>query len=89
MHSDAKIQVVRTQPFALMLMEGRERAPKWRDTTELPDGSKLGWFWVNCKSKRTRGRPPYDRLLTNPVLRADYHATAAAREGKIQGRCNV
>ena len=25
--------------------------------------------------RRRCGRPPYDRLLNNPVLRADYHAT--------------
>ena len=72
MHPNVKIQAARTQPSALKLMEGRERAPKKRDTTELPDGSKLGLFWMECKRLRRCGRSPYDRLLNNPVLRADY-----------------
>ena len=53
-------------------MEGRAKAPKCSDTTELPGGGKLGIFWKECKSRRRCGRPPYDRLLTNPALRADY-----------------
>ena len=53
-----------------------------RDQTEqLPGGTKLGIFWMGCKNNRRCGRPPYDRLLTNPVLRADYRITAAPREG--------
>ena len=43
-----------------------------RDQAELPGGGKLGLFWNNCKHNRMCGRPPYDRLLDNPVLRADY-----------------
>ena len=57
---------------ALRWMEGRANPPKYRNTTELFSGTKLGWFWGNCKSERRCGRPPYDRLLTNTVLRADY-----------------
>ena len=75
-----KVQAARSQPPALKLMEGRERAPKFRDTTELPDGSKLEKFWSNCKCARRCGRPPYDRLLTNPVLRDDYRTHRAAQQ---------
>ena len=57
-------------------MEDRTKAPKQRDTTELPDGSMLGIFWMGCKNKRRCGRPPYDRLLTNPVLKNEYHTAA-------------
>ena len=46
-----------------------------RDSTLLPGGGRLGVFWDNCKHRRTCERPPYDRLLTNPVLRADYRST--------------
>ena len=53
-------------------MEGRNRAPKYNDTTELPGGGKLGFFWKKCKRQRRCGRPPHDRLLICPVLRADY-----------------
>ena len=82
MHPKVKILILRTQLPALKLMEAREKAPKQRDTTELPDGTKLGLFWMDCKHKSKCGRPPYDRLLTNPVLRADYRTgpTTATRE---------
>ena len=62
-------------------MESRERPPKQDDTTGLPGGGKLGWFWGNCKNERKCGRSPYDRLLTNPVLKADYRDDIAVREG--------
>ena len=41
---------------------------------DLEGGSRLGNFWDHCKSERRCSKPPYDRLLTNPVLRADYHS---------------
>ena len=53
-------------------MEGRESAPRARDPTVLPGEGKLGIFWMHCKGKRKCRRPPYNRLLTNVVLRADY-----------------
>ena len=65
---------------ALRWMVGRSQVPVQCDPTELPGGGRLGWFWRDCKILRRCGRPPYDRLLTNPVLRADYRITAAARE---------
>ena len=64
-------------------MEGRGRAPKHRNTTKLPDGTELGRFWSDCKVKRRCGRPPYDRLLVNPVLRADYRSNTAWYERTI------
>ena len=45
--------------------------PKSRDPTMLEGGTKLGIFWSQCKYKKKCRSPPYDRLLTNPVLRAD------------------
>ena len=86
MYPNAKIQTVRTQPSALKLMEGRERAPRQCDPTELPGGGKLGWFWSHCKRGSRCGRPPYDRLLTNPVLRADYRGIRRHECGSVAVR---
>ena len=33
---------------------------------------KVGRFWINCKFNRMCTRPPYNQLLINPVLKADY-----------------
>ena len=76
--SDVKVQAARTEPSALRLMEGRNMTPKFFDTTELPGGAKLGLFWNNCKRLRRCGRPPYDRLLTNLMLRENYRTTTVA-----------
>ena len=54
-------------------MEGREEPPRHRVNARLSDGGPaIGWFWGTCKGDRRCGRPPYDRLLAHPVLRADY-----------------
>ena len=59
---------------ALGWMGCRTRPPKMREQARLPGGGpKIGGFWACCKIERRCGRPPYDRLLTHPVLRADYH----------------
>ena len=77
--SETKVQAVRTTVrSALKWMEGREKAPTARDITKLPGGGKLGLFWHSCKTKRKCNRPPFDRLLMNPVLRADCRAVSAA-----------
>ena len=56
----------------------------------LPSRSKLGHFWNNCKTRRRCGRPPYDRLLTNPVLRVDYRITVLRYErATTKPRSNV
>ena len=83
-----KVDAVRNKLTVLRLMEGREEAPKRRDTTELPGGGKLGMFWNNCKTQKKCGRLPYARLLTNPVLRADYRITVAARESDGKTKTN-
>ena len=75
-----KVQTLRTDTSAVRLMECRKQAPKFHDATKLPDVSKLGRFWADCKSLRRCGRPPYDRLLTNPFLRADYRNIKTSRE---------
>ena len=54
-------------------MGDRTHPPKCRDLTILDGGARLGKFWDNCKTWRKCGRLPYGQLLTNPVLRADYH----------------
>ena len=56
------------KPSALEWMQGKDRAPRQSDPTVLSGGSKLGIFWKDCKNTRRCGRPPYDRLLSNPVL---------------------
>ena len=63
---------LRDQPPALGWMGEREKAPKTLETAVLSNGSNIGIFWRHCKRLRRCGRPPYDLLLINPVLRADY-----------------
>ena len=70
-----KVEAIRSQTFALRLMEGRKAPPKQADPTELSCGGKIGAFWQNCKRKRRCERLPYARLLANPVLAADYRTT--------------
>ena len=55
-------------------MEDREQPPTVNDKTRLSGvGPLVGRFWVECKVEWKCIKAPYDRLLTNPVLRADYH----------------
>ena len=72
---------LRAQLPLLRWMGDQAHPPKDNDRTILGGETKLGTFWRNCKCERRCGKPPYDRLLTNPVLRADYRITAAPREG--------
>ena len=69
-----KVQALRVEWSALEWMMNRQKLPKYRDNAELPGLGevKIGMFWNDCKTGRRCGRPPYDRLLTNPILRADY-----------------
>ena len=54
----------------------RERIDRMLDAGSFIEaGPMVGAFWRDCKGKRKCNRSPYDRLLDNPVLRADYHAT--------------
>ena len=57
---------------ALRWMENETQPPRGRDQTALDGGAKLGRFWDNCKSQKRCVKSPYDRLLANPVLKADY-----------------
>ena len=66
---------LRAKPPVLRLMRDRPHPPTVRDQTILDGGIRLGKFWINCKSQKRCAKPPYDRLLTNPVLRADYRTT--------------
>ena len=70
---------VQSRP-ALRWMGDRTHPPKARDAMILGGGSRLGKFWTICKSRKRCARSPYDQLLTNPVLRADYRTHTAARE---------
>ena len=71
---EVKVGALQVEWSALAWMAVRQRAPRQMDKAELPGLGEVnvGKFWINCKSRRRCGRPPYDRLLTNPVLRADY-----------------
>ena len=53
-------------------MVGKTEVPVARNRVELPGGVAIGNFWRYCKRLKRCGRPPYDRLLNNPVLRTDY-----------------
>ena len=76
--SEVKVQALRVEWSALVWMAGRQKPPSARDKAEQLPGlgaGNVGSFWDNCKSRRPCGRTPYDRLLTHPVLRADYRIT--------------
>ena len=65
-------------------MVDRQEPPKARDRAELLTGQgevKVGIFWRNCKDRRRCGRPHYDRMLINPVLRADYRSQRSGTRG--------
>ena len=71
---------LRSEQPALRWMRGRTQPPKHRDQTRLDGGTNLGAFWGHCKSLKRCTKPPYDRLLTIPVLKADYrHSTSATK----------
>ena len=57
---------------ALSWMENRDDPPTVGEQTRLDSGVRVGGFWHNCKSRQKCTKAPYDRLLSNPVLRADY-----------------
>ena len=61
--------------FALRWMGDRTHPPRFMEQTILDGGARLGMFWSGCKTKKRCTAPPYNRLLTNSVLRADYRIT--------------
>ena len=79
---EIRVQFVWAHPSTLELMKNRDAVPKYDDRTELPGGTKLGIFWKDCKSPRRCERPPYGRLLINPVLKADYRAIISGTRGR-------
>ena len=75
---------LRIQPAVLGWVEKRTTAPRQRETARLSSGTKLGFFWDDCKRARRCSRPPYDWLLSNPVLKTDYrNITTSTREHLI------
>ena len=56
-----------------LFMADQTAPPKQGDQTVLEGGAMVGRFWTECKRDKRCTRPPYDELLTNPVLKADYH----------------
>ena len=68
------MSAVKTTPITRMAPMGNfcRTAPKLDEATPSGGGPRVGRFWHNCKSSSKCVRAPYDRLLTNPVLRADY-----------------
>ena len=63
-HVSAEQNRTRKHPLVRLHETEQERLPG--------GGPKVGTFWMHCKGGRRCRRPPYDRLLANPVLRADY-----------------
>ena len=70
------VEHLRADLSALRLMRGQTHPPRYSDATILESGAKLGIFWSNCKWKRKCSEDPHNRLLTNPVLKADYRTTS-------------
>ena len=65
---------LRSELSALRWIRGRTQPPGVRNQTVLEGGARLGGFWQQCKSQKKCAKPFYDHLLTNPVLKADYHS---------------
>ena len=82
---------LRTEWSALAWLGDRQNPPMVMDEAKLPGMGviKVGQFWRDCKCVRRCVRAPYDRLLTNPVLRADYRThhggTRAFWRGRVPG----
>ena len=72
---------LRAELPALRLMQDRKRSPKVRDQTRLDGGAKLGGFWRECKFRKKCENPSWGRLLTNPVLKTDYHNSRSGTRG--------
>jgi hypothetical protein len=54
-------------------MEDRTEHIRQNDKEILfSDGSPMGCFWMNCKSKKKCDNQPYKKLLENQVLKNDY-----------------
>jgi hypothetical protein len=70
-----RVDALRTEWVSLAWMESSEHPPKQQNSDLLPGGGKLGTYWKNCKNNRRCGRAPHNRLLVNPILRADYERT--------------
>ena len=74
---------LRVELPTLRLMWDRTHPPRYTDATVLEGGVKLGRFWTYCKFRKRCAKPPYDRLLANPVLRADYRCPPSDTRGPV------
>ena len=63
---------LRAEPPALRLMKDQTHPPAGRDSTILEGGATLGPFWDSCKRRKRCANSPCNRLLADPVLKADY-----------------
>ena len=79
--AEKNVRHLRAELPTLRWMGDRAHAPKSNDQTMLEDGARLGCFWSRCKYRKKCMKPPYDRLLTNPVLRADYRCSVSVTRG--------
>ena len=68
----ANVNHLRAEPPALRLTRYQACPPKTNDQTRLDGGAMLGGFWRDCKSRKKCKNHPYTRLLTSPILKADY-----------------
>ena len=68
---------------ALEWMRDRTHPPKRSNQMILDGGARIGGFWKNFKTRKRCAVPPYDWLLTNPVLKSDYNASSVTR-GRLQ-----
>ena len=66
------VEHLRADLTALRLMQDQTRSPKVKDQTRLDGGAILGRFWRDCKFRKKCENHPYARLLSNPILKADY-----------------
>ena len=86
-----KVQALRADWSALAWMAYHQKPPKFKEKAELPGLGEVnvGMFWDDCKCKRRCGRKPYNRLLVNPVLRADYRSHAQRHKRAMVKQQNI
>ena len=66
-------------------MENQANPPRVSEKACLGGGARIGGFWHNSKRRHRCTRAPYDRLLCNAVLRADYRCAHSGTNGIVTG----
>ena len=63
-------------------VEKNGKVPPRNKTVLFKDGSCMGNFWMHCKKEKKLSKKPYDKLLTNPILKKNYEEYLQLQEDK-------